>query len=98
MNMLKKYKSESKNVKNIWQAGAILIPDISIGVTGDKRNEGSVIVLRAVNSIDGMTAESTEIDIKILKEITTEITNKVTGINRVLYDLTNKPPGTIEFQ
>ena len=98
MNMLKKYKSKSENIKNIWQAGTILIPDISVGVTGDKRNEGSVIILRAVNSIDGMTAESTEIDIKLLKKISTEITNKVTNVNRVLYDLTNKPPGTIEFQ
>jgi len=93
MSMLKEFDIES-----IWQAGTILIPDISVGVTGDERSEGSAIVLRAVDSVDGMTAIASNIDIKILKKIGTEICNKVRGVNRVLYDLTDKPPATIEWQ
>ena len=91
--MLKEFDIES-----IWQAGTILIPDISVGVTGDERSEGSAIVLRAVDSVDGMTAIASNINIKILKKIGAEITNKITCVNRVLYDLTDKPPATIEWQ
>jgi len=89
---------ETDLYNKIWQAGAILLPVKSVGVMGDCRTYESVIALRAVFSIDGMTASVFAIPHEILTEISTEIINKVEGINRVVYDITTKPPGTIEWE
>ncbi|MBK9104881.1 MAG: glutamine-hydrolyzing GMP synthase [Saprospiraceae bacterium] len=82
----------------IWQAGAILLPILSVGVMGDERSYENAIALRAVNSLDGMTAEWSKIPHEILAEISSEIINKVKGINRVVYDISTKPPATIEWE
>ncbi|MED5474552.1 MAG: glutamine-hydrolyzing GMP synthase [Candidatus Neomarinimicrobiota bacterium] len=81
-----------------WQAFAVLLPVKSVGVMGDKRTYQRTIVLRAVSSNDGMTAEWTEFPYYFLKRVSTRIVNEVPGINRVLYDISNKPPGTIEWE
>lgn len=82
----------------IWQSGAILLPILSVGVMGDERSYENAIALRAVNSVDGMTAEWSKIPHDILAEISSEIINKVKGINRVVYDISTKPPATIEWE
>lgn len=82
----------------IWQAGAILLPVQSVGVMGDERTYERTIALRAVNSMDGMTAEWTHIPYEILGRISSEIINRVKGINRVVYDISTKPPATIEWE
>ncbi|MEL6123157.1 MAG: glutamine-hydrolyzing GMP synthase, partial [Bacteroidota bacterium] len=82
----------------IWQAGAILLPVKSVGVMGDERTYEYTCALRAVNSKDGMTAEWTPIPYELLAEISNEIINSVKGINRVVYDISTKPPATIEWE
>lgn len=82
----------------IWQAGAILLPVQSVGVMGDERTYEKTIALRAVNSTDGMTAEWTHLPYEILARISSEIINRVKGINRVVYDISTKPPATIEWE
>lgn len=82
----------------IWQAGAILLPIKSVGVMGDERTYEQVIALRAVWSTDGMTAEWSPIPYEILGEISSTIINQVKGINRVVYDISTKPPATIEWE
>lgn len=82
----------------IWQAGTILLPVHSVGVMGDERTYERVVALRAVNSMDGMTAEWTHIPYDILAKISNTIINKVKGINRVVYDISTKPPSTIEWE
>ncbi len=82
----------------IWQAGAILLPVQSVGVMGDERTYERTIALRAVNSKDGMTAEWSRIPYDILAEISSDIINHVKGINRVVYDISTKPPATIEWE
>jgi GMP synthase (glutamine-hydrolysing) len=82
----------------IWQAFAVLLPVRSVGVMGDYRTYDSVLALRAVTSTDGMTAESYPFDHAFLASTATRIINEVKGINRVLYDVTSKPPGTIEWE
>lgn len=81
-----------------WQAFAVLLPVKSVGVMGDKRTYQRTIVLRAVSSRDGMTAEWTEFPGDFLRRVSTRIVNEVPGINRVVYDISNKPPGTIEWE
>ncbi len=81
-----------------WQAGAILLPVQSVGVMGDERTYERTIALRAVNSSDGMTAEWTRFPYEFLAEVSTEIINNVRGINRVVYDISTKPPATIEWE
>ena len=89
----------SRNLYNkIDQALAVLIPSKSVGVIGDKRQYGYVIALRAVNTTDFMTATASHISHKILNEISTRIINEVDGVARVVYDITSKPPGTIEWE
>jgi GMP synthase (glutamine-hydrolysing) len=92
---------ELKN-KNLYsktdQALAVLIPSKSVGVMGDKRQYGYIIALRAVNTTDFMTATATHISHKILNDISTRIINEVDGVARVVYDITSKPPGTIEWE
>lgn len=82
----------------IWQAGTILLPVKSVGVMGDERTYEYTVALRAVNSNDGMTAEWTNIPYDLLGEISNEIINQVKGINRVVYDISTKPPATIEWE
>ena len=82
----------------IWQAGAILLNTRTVGVMGDERTYQYTIALRAVNSIDGMTATCYRFDMDFIESISNEIINKVEGVNRVVYDLTSKPPGTIEWE
>lgn len=82
----------------IWQAGAILLPVQSVGVMGDERSYEFTIALRAVNSLDGMTAEWTQIPYELLGKISNKIINEVKGINRVVYDISTKPPATIEWE
>ena len=82
----------------IWQAGAILLPVQSVGVMGDERSYEFTLALRAVNSVDGMTAEWSQIPYEVLGEISNAIINQVKGINRVVYDISTKPPATIEWE
>lgn len=83
---------------NIWQAGAILLPIQSVGVMGDERTYEQVVALRAVSSTDGMTADWVHIPYDILATISNTIINRVRGINRVVYDISSKPPATIEWE
>ena len=83
---------------DIWQAGTMLLPVQSVGVMGDERTYEFTVALRAVTSIDGMTADWAHIPYEILATISNEIINKVKGINRVVYDISSKPPATIEWE
>jgi GMP synthase (glutamine-hydrolysing) len=82
----------------IWQAFAVLLPVRTVGVMGDYRTYDSVCALRAVTSVDGMTADIYPFDAAFLSRAATRIVNEVSGINRVVYDYTSKPPGTIEWE
>jgi len=82
----------------IWQAGAILLPVKSVGVMGDERSYERVVALRAVHSLDGMTADWVHLPYDLLAEISNDIINRVRGINRVVYDISSKPPATIEWE
>jgi GMP synthase (glutamine-hydrolysing) len=82
----------------VWQAGAIFLPVQSVGVMGDERTYEHVICLRAVGSIDGMTADWSHLPYELLAKISNEIINNVKGINRVVYDISSKPPATIEWE
>jgi len=83
---------------DIWQAFAVLLPVKTVGVMGDGRTYEYVIGLRAVTSVDGMTADFYPFDMKFLGHVATRIINEVKGVNRVVYDVTSKPPGTIEWE
>lgn len=82
----------------VWQAGAILLPVQSVGVMGDERTYEQVVALRAVSSTDGMTADWCHLPYEFLARISNEIINRVKGINRVVYDISSKPPATIEWE
>lgn len=82
----------------VWQAGAIFLPVQSVGVMGDERTYEHVICLRAVGSIDGMTADWSHLPYELLAKISNDIINQVKGINRVVYDISSKPPATIEWE
>jgi GMP synthase (glutamine-hydrolysing) len=82
----------------IWQAFAVLLPVRTVGVMGDYRTYDYVCALRAVTSVDGMTADTFHFDPEFLSRVATRIVNEVNGINRVVYDYTSKPPGTIEWE
>jgi GMP synthase (glutamine-hydrolysing) len=82
----------------VWQAGAILLPVQSVGVMGDERTYENVVALRAVTSVDGMTADWAHLPHEFLAEVSNDIINKVKGVNRVVYDISSKPPATIEWE
>jgi GMP synthase (glutamine-hydrolysing) len=82
----------------VWQAGAMLLPIQSVGVMGDERTYERVVALRAVVSVDGMTADWCHLPHEFLSEVSSEIINKVKGVNRVVYDISSKPPATIEWE
>ena len=82
----------------IWQAFSVLLPVKTVGVMGDGRTYENVLALRAVNSVDGMTADVYHFTSEFLCKVTNRIINEVRGINRVVYDYTSKPPGTIEWE
>ncbi|NDC77900.1 MAG: glutamine-hydrolyzing GMP synthase [Chitinophagia bacterium] len=83
---------------SVWQAGAILLPVKSVGVMGDERTYEYTVALRAVTSVDGMTADWAHLPHPFLGEVSNEIINRVRGINRVVYDISSKPPATIEWE
>jgi GMP synthase (glutamine-hydrolysing) len=95
------YIEEIKNAglyDEIWQAFAVLLPVKSVGVMGDNRTYEYTCALRAVTSVDGMTAEFYHFPFPLLEKISNRIINEIRGINRVTYDITSKPPGTIEWE
>ncbi|HZU83249.1 MAG TPA: glutamine-hydrolyzing GMP synthase, partial [Polyangiaceae bacterium] len=83
---------------SVWQAFAVLLPVRTVGVMGDERTYDEVCAVRAVRSIDGMTADWAKLPHDVLSRISSRITNEVRGINRVVFDITSKPPGTIEWE
>jgi GMP synthase (glutamine-hydrolysing) len=83
---------------DIWQAFCVLLPLKTVGVMGDKRTYEHVVAIRAVTSVDGMTADWAKIPYEVLNEISNAIINKVRGINRVVLDISSKPPATIEWE
>jgi GMP synthase (glutamine-hydrolysing) len=89
---------ESGLYDKVWQAGAILLPVKSVGVMGDERTYEYTVALRAVTSVDGMTADWAHLPYEFLGRISNEIINRVRGINRVVYDISSKPPATIEWE
>lgn len=89
---------ESGLYDDVWQAGAILLPINSVGVMGDERTYEKVVALRAVQSTDGMTADWVHLPYDFLMDISNQIINKVKGVNRVVYDISSKPPATIEWE
>jgi GMP synthase (glutamine-hydrolysing) len=91
---LKKHKLYDE----VWQAFAVLLPVQSVGVMGDERTYENVVVLRAVGSTDGMTADWSHLPYEFLSKVSNEIINKVRGVNRVVYDISSKPPSTIEWE
>jgi GMP synthase (glutamine-hydrolysing) len=82
----------------IWQALTVLLPVKTVGVMGDERTYENAVALRAVTSLDGMTADWAKIPHDLLGQISNRIINQVRGINRVVYDISSKPPGTIEWE
>jgi GMP synthase (glutamine-hydrolysing) len=93
-----KMLKENNLYDQIWQAFAVLLPIKSVGVMGDERSYENVVALRAVNSVDGMTANPFAFPFDFLSKLANEIINKVKGVNRVVYDISSKPPATIEWE
>lgn len=89
---------ESNLYNEVWQAGAILLPVKSVGVMGDERTYEFTLALRAVSSVDGMTADWSHLPYEFLADVSNAIINNVKGINRVVYDISSKPPATIEWE
>ena len=90
--------SEAGKMERPWQYFAALLPSKTVGVRGDERSYQYTVVVRAVRSLDGMTANFSHIPFDVLERISTRITNEIREVGRVVYDITNKPPGTIEME
>ncbi len=84
--------------EQIWQSFAILLPIKSVGIMGDERTYENVVALRCVSSFDGMTADWVKLPYEVMEKISNRIINEVKGINRVVYDISSKPPATIEWE
>ena len=89
---------QSKTYDQVWQAFGVLLPLKSVGVMGDARTYENILALRFVTSVDGMTADWAQLDYALLGKISNRIINEVAGINRVVYDISSKPPATIEWE
>ena len=89
---------ESGLYDQVWQAGTMLLPVKSVGVMGDERTYEYTVALRAVTSVDGMTADWAHLPYSFLADVSNAIINQVRGINRVVYDISSKPPATIEWE
>ena len=83
---------------DVWQALAVLLPVQSVGVMGDERTYENTVALRAVGSTDGMTADWSHLPYEFLARVSNDIINRVKGVNRVVYDISSKPPSTIEWE
>ena len=84
--------------ESVWQSFAILLPIKSVGIMGDERTYENVVALRCVTSFDGMTADWVKLPYEVLEKISNRVINEVKGVNRVVYDISSKPPATIEWE
>ena len=92
------YGNEQSLYHQVWQAGVILLPVKSVGVMGDERTYERAVALRAVTSTDAMTADWAHLPYEFMAQVSNDIINKVRGVNRVCYDISSKPPSTIEWE
>jgi GMP synthase (glutamine-hydrolysing) len=97
-DIVRQEMSRSGLYREMWQSFAVLLPVKTVGVMGDERTYENVLAIRAVRSVDGMTADWIRIPYGMLERVSSRITNEVRGINRVVYDISSKPPSTIEWE